>query len=179
MSVSTPTPALDSIDELLLFRLTLLSAQASALVVRLCEGQFGITRREWRVLGLLHGNDGMTPSALADHVQLDRARTSRAIGSLVKKRLIVREINQSDRRGANLLLTPSGRQLYQDLMPHVKDINRRILSVLNQVEMQQLEAWIQKLYESTQELNIELSPNFLKTYQMHGGRDVTPKSVLD
>ena len=121
----------------------------------------------------------MTPSALADHVQLDRARTSRAIGSLVKKRLIVREINQSDRRGVNLLLTPSGRQLYQDLMPHVKDINRRILSVLNQDEMQQLEAWIQKLYESTQELNIELSPNFLKTYQMHGGRDVTPRSVLD
>jgi DNA-binding MarR family transcriptional regulator len=179
MSASTPPPTLESIDELLLFRLSLLSAQTSALVVRLCEGRFGITRREWRVLGLLHSNDGMTPSALADHVQLDRARTSRAIGALVKKRLIVREINPSDRRGAHLTLTPSGQQLYRDLMPHVKNINRRILSVLNEEEMRQLESWIKKLHESTQLLNVELTPDFLKTYRIHGGRDAPPQSILD
>lgn len=179
MSVSTPSQTLQSIDELLLFRLSLLSAQAGALVVRLCEGRFGITRREWRVLGLLYGKDGMAPSALADLVQLDRARTSRAIGSLVKKRLIVRETNPADRRGAHVSLTLSGKQLYQDLMPQVQDINRRILSVLTQEDMQQLDAWIQKLHDSAQLLNNELLPSLPKTYRLHGGRELTPLSVLD
>ncbi|MEG2632758.1 MAG: MarR family transcriptional regulator, partial [Comamonas sp.] len=42
-----------SLDELLLFRIGRLLAIAGAPVIRLCEGQYGITRREWRLIAVL------------------------------------------------------------------------------------------------------------------------------
>ncbi|WP_395705806.1 hypothetical protein [Casimicrobium huifangae] len=61
----TPSRRLASLDDLLLFRLSRLSNDAGAMVVRLCEGGYGITRREWRLLVALQLGVEMQPSALA------------------------------------------------------------------------------------------------------------------
>lgn len=53
------------------------------MVIRLCEGRLGITRREWRIIALLAQDEGLLSSQLAERAQLDRARTSKAITSLV------------------------------------------------------------------------------------------------
>jgi hypothetical protein len=58
-----------SVDELFLYRLMRLTSTARPLVVRLCEREFGITRREWSVLGLLAQHNGLSPcGAAADRV---------------------------------------------------------------------------------------------------------------
>nr|WP_315229535.1 MarR family transcriptional regulator [uncultured Limnohabitans sp.] len=168
MTQRTPSQRLDSVDDLLLFRLGLLSAEAGAMVVRLCEGRYGITRREWRVLGLLYGREGVPPSTLAEHAQLDRARTSRAISTLVEKQLIMRTTTPSDRRGARLTLTAEGLRLYQDLMPEVQDINRRILGVLSPEDMVQLDSFLARLHASAQALKKEIAPDLPKTYRLRG-----------
>ena len=54
MQEPTPSRRLAGIDDLLLYRLSRFSSSAGAMVIRLCEGGFGITRREWRVIGLMH-----------------------------------------------------------------------------------------------------------------------------
>jgi DNA-binding MarR family transcriptional regulator len=168
MTQRTPSQRLDSVDDLLLFRLGLLSADAGAMVVRLCEGRYGITRREWRVLGLLHGHEGMPPSTLAERAHLDRARTSRAITTLVEKQLIMRTTTPSDRRGARLTLTAEGLRLYQELMPEVQDINRRILGVLSPEDMVQLDSFLARLHVSAQALKHEIEPDLPKTYRLRG-----------
>ncbi|MEY4121755.1 MAG: HTH-type transcriptional regulator MhqR [Pseudomonadota bacterium] len=168
MSHRTPSQRLDSVDDLLLFRLGLLSAEAGAMVVRLCEGRHGITRREWRLLGLLYGHEGVPPSTLAERVHLDRARTSRAISTLVKKQLVTRTTSPSDRRGARLALTEAGVRLYQTLMPEVQDINRRILGVLSPEDMVQLDNLLARLHVSAQALKHEIAPELPKTYRLRG-----------
>lgn len=168
MPQRTPSQRLDSVDDLLLFRLGLLSAEAGAMVVRLCEGRYGITRREWRVLGLLYGHDGVPPSALAERAHLDRARTSRAISALVDKQLVTRTAAPSDRRGARLALTAQGLRLYQALMPEVQDINRRILGVLTPEDMAQLDSYLARLHASAQALKSELASELPKTYRLRG-----------
>ncbi len=168
MSQRTPSQRLDSLDDLLLFRLGLLSAEAGAMVVRLCEGRYGITRREWRVIGLLYGHDGVPPSALAERAHLDRARTSRAISTLVEKRLVERTTTPSDRRGACLALTAEGLDVYQALMPEVQEINRRILGVLSPDEMVQLDSCLARLHVSAQTLKSEIAPALPKTYRLRG-----------
>ncbi len=72
MTEPTPSHRLQTINDLLLYRLNRLSALAGAMVVRLCEGGHGITRREWGVVGLLCEQGPMAPSALAERFQLDR-----------------------------------------------------------------------------------------------------------
>lgn len=81
----SPSQRLASIDDLLLYRLSRLSSVAGAMVVRLCEGGYGITRREWGVVAQLYENGSLPPSALAERMHRDRARTSRTLTALGKK----------------------------------------------------------------------------------------------
>lgn len=119
-----------ALDDLLLYRLSRLLSTASTMVIRLCEGRFGITRREWRVIALLARQGDLLSSELAVHAQLDRARISRAITSLVGKRLVDRQVRVGDRRQVALALTPEGHALHAQLFPQVREINLRLLEAL-------------------------------------------------
>ena len=168
MSEDTPSRRLASIDDLLLYRLSRFGSLAGAMVVRLCEGGYGITRREWRVLGLMQPSETLTASALAQRVQLDRARTSRVISSLTDKGLLTRSVAPGNRREVRLQLTPAGAALREALMPQVQRINQRILSVLSHAEMVQLDALIQRLQTSAETVSQSLQPELPKTQRRLG-----------
>jgi len=119
-----------ALDNLLLYRVHRLFSVGGSLVIRLCEGQFGITRREWRLLAVLAGRPDLSSSQLAQHAYLDAARTSRAIGSLVDKGLILRTSAPGDRRQVLLRLTPAGDALYEELFPLVERINAQLLEAI-------------------------------------------------
>ena len=140
------------VDELFLYRLMRLASSARPLVVRLCEQQFGITRREWSVLGLLAQHEGLSPSALAERALLDRARASRVIGSLVGKGLILREQARGNRREVRLSLTERGRACHAALLPQVAAINRELLSVLDEAELSAFDAALQRLTVQAQQM---------------------------
>lgn len=125
--------------ELLLYRLGQLYATAGTTVVRVCEGEFGITRREWRMIGWLAEAGPMQPSELALRADLDRARTSRAISSLVAKSLVTRSTHAGDRRLAMVSLNTRGKALHAQLMPRVVAINRALLDVLSDVDIHSLD----------------------------------------
>lgn len=129
-----------SLDDLLLYKLSRLLSTGGSMVIRLCEGQFGITRREWRVIVWLAREPDLLSSELAQRIQLDRARTSRAVTSLVAKGLLRREAGRSDRRQARVRLTAQGRDLHARLFPLVSDINRGLLAILAPEQVQQLDA---------------------------------------
>lgn len=134
-----------AIDDLLLYRISHLLAVAGSMVIRLCEGRFGITRREWRIVALLARADGLLSSELAQRAQLDRARTSRAITSLVAKKLVRRETGSGDRRQARLSLTAAGRALHDQLFPLVRQINVGLLQPLAAAEVTRLDAQLDAL----------------------------------
>ncbi len=155
-------------EDLLLYRMYRLTSVAGAMVVRLCEGGYGITRRQWRILALLHGHEGLPPSALANKVQLDRARTSRVIGALVVKMLITRTPAQADRRGALVALTPKGQTLVAELLPQVQAINRNILAGLSDAQAVQFNASLDRLQASAQALHDQMSGALPKAHRHLG-----------
>ena len=124
-----------TLDDMLLYRLTVFTALGAARVIRLCEAGFGITRREWRILALLAVAPGLQSAQLAERVGLDRPRTSRAITSLVTKRLVRRIVAEGDRRRATLALTEAGRAMYERLFPEVAAIHRQLLAPLTRDEV--------------------------------------------
>ena len=134
-----------SLDDMLLYVLWQLQAAARRPVVRLCEAQFGITRREWRMLAQLADSEGMPSSALAERAALDRAQTSRAVSALVQKGLVARTPRPGNRREVLLHLTERGRALYAALLPRVAAINQELLSVLSASEVATLELLVQRL----------------------------------
>lgn len=141
-----------ALDDLLLYRLSRLLATGGGMVIRLCEGRFGITRREWRLLAVLAAEPGLLSSQLADRAQLDRARTSRAVTSLVAKQLVQRRAGRADRRQATLALTPKGQALHGALFPLVTAINRDIVSVLDADELRVLDTALERLQRQAEAL---------------------------
>lgn len=151
-SSSAPANGARPLDDLLLYRLSRLLSVAGGMVIRLCEGRFGITRREWRLIATLAGRGELNSSQLAEHAQLDRARTSKAVGSLVAKQLLLREQPAGDRRHVALRLTPAGQALYEALYPLVSAINAQLLSALSEPDVQALDGALDALQARAQEM---------------------------
>jgi len=135
-----------TLDDLLLYRTSRLLSVAGSLVIRLCEGRFGITRREWRLIATLAGHGALGSSQLAEQAQLDRARTSRAVTSLVSKGLVSRAQPAGDRRHVLLSLTAPGRKLHAQLYPLVSSINAELLGALKADEVALLDDMLQRLH---------------------------------
>lgn len=161
-----------ALDDLLLFRLSRLLAIGGAPVIRLCEGRYGITRREWRVLALLAREDNLLSSELAARAQLDRARTSKAITSLVAKKLVQRETRPGDRRQASLVLTADGRVLFKSLFPQVLEIHHELLQVLDAGEQVQLDGMLERMQAQAERL--ALQAELPKADRRRGGARVRP-----
>lgn len=131
--------------DLLLYRLHRIQITAGSQVVRLCEQEFGITRREWRILSFLITKEGALSSELADHAMLDRARTSRALTRLADKGLVRRQPKPSDRREVHVFLSDKGRELYEAISPRIVAINRSLASVLAANERVLLDSMLDRL----------------------------------
>ena len=169
--VVTPSERLASVDDMLLYRLGLLTSTAGAMVVRLCEGGHGITRREWAVLAQLHGQpQGLLPSGLAERMGRDRARTSRALTALQGKGLVARMVLPHDRRSVRVSLTPAGQALYDELMPQIQAINARILQALAPEQKQAFDAALERLHAQARLLLTEMGPELPKADRRRGGR---------
>lgn len=140
------------LDDLLLYKLSRLLAVAGSMVIRLCEGRFGITRREWRVIARLAQEQELLSSELAERIQLDRARTSRAVSSLVAKKLVRRQVDAADRRQAHVALTEKGRALHRALFPLVCEINQSLLAPLAAEDVRRLEEMLEQMQQRATEL---------------------------
>ncbi|MDQ0014022.1 DNA-binding MarR family transcriptional regulator [Variovorax boronicumulans] len=116
-----------SLNDLLLYRLSRAARAGGGMVTRMVEGGFGITRREWGMIGTLAEVGEITPSALAQRLDLDRVRTSRGLRSLTEKKLVERRQDTEDRREVHVRLSPSGRQLFGELFPRVASLNTELL----------------------------------------------------
>jgi len=173
MSLS-PSQRLASVDDLLLYRMGHLYSTAGAMVVRLCEGGYGVTRREWGVIAKLYDQQGLLPSELAEQMHRDRARTSRTVTALLGKGLIERVTLPSDRRRVCISLTAAGQRLYEALMPQVQAINVHILSALSSEEAAQFDGMLDRLQAQVRVLQDRLHPVLPKTNR-HLGRAASDK----
>ncbi len=119
----------EGIEDLLLFRMSKIVALGGGIVTRICEGQFGITRREWTVLAIVARAPSMALSEVGHRCEIDNARLSRAVSSLVAKKLM-RKTHRPDRQ-IDLQLTDAGMALHASLFPIALDINRKMIDALD------------------------------------------------
>lgn len=151
MTLSLRAPR--DINDLLNYRLLRLYAVSGAPVLRLLEGRYGISRREWRLLALLVQHGAMSPSELAEQAHLDRPRATRGVQMLVDKKLAMRSALQGDARRARVALTRAGEKLYAELFPQIAELNRNVVSVLDDTLVDALDQALHRLTEKAEALN--------------------------
>jgi DNA-binding MarR family transcriptional regulator len=157
-----------TVDDLLNYRLSCLLASSGAMVTRLCEGRYGITRREWRLIALLAAHGAMSPSELSERAHLERARISRHITELVAKKLLARVPLPEDKRRARVELTERGRAPYDELFPQSVRFNNQVLQALSPAELAAFDTALRRLSEVAQRLNSS-QPVPEKADRRHGG----------
>jgi DNA-binding MarR family transcriptional regulator len=125
--------------DLFLFRLNKLASITGQPLIRLCEGRYGITRREWRLIVTLSREGALLSSQLAEQARIEPARTSRAVTLLAEKGLVTRVPRAHDRRYVDIQLTDRGRGIFESLYPAVVEMNTKLLSGLAEAEQANLD----------------------------------------
>jgi DNA-binding MarR family transcriptional regulator len=138
------------IEDLLLFRMHKVIALGGGVVTRICEGHFGITRREWTVLAILARADAMAWTEAAQRCELDDARLSRAVSSLAEKGLLQKS-HLPDRQVV-LALTAEGKELYAAIYPLAYEVHVEMLKALDDDLVAALEDALQRLHDQAEEL---------------------------
>lgn len=156
-------------DDLANFRVKRLLLLGGAPAVRICEGEFGIARQQWRLLAALVEHGEASPTELARSVGMDQARASRTLASLVDKRLVHRTTDSKDRRRASVAATAAGIALYARLFPRLAEVNARLVSVLTDDELATFEACLEKLTAQAMKVLLGSPASHAKADRRQGG----------
>lgn len=127
------------------FRLSALSNTLTLWSTRTFGRKFGISTVEWRVLTTI-AQFGASPARdITANTIMDKGNVSRAVQTLLEKKLIKRRQDKSDSRTQIISLTPAGRRLNKRVS--IISINRqkRLASVLSAEERRSLDRILEKL----------------------------------
>ena len=105
----------------------------------------GITPGQFGVITLISANTGITQSALARAVGIERSTMVAVIDALEERNLLERHPSPIDRRSNALVLSSKGADLFKILKPMVLDHEERIAVDISSEEKTQLLQLLSKL----------------------------------
>jgi DNA-binding MarR family transcriptional regulator len=134
-----------TLERYLPYRLSILSNKISSVVAQSYKDRFALSITEWRIMAVL----GEYPDASADEIsaktQIEKSLISRAVGNLLKRNLIIRELSKEDKRRSQIRLSDTGYDVYSQIVPVSLDFEQQLLACLCDDEQKQLSELIDKL----------------------------------
>jgi DNA-binding MarR family transcriptional regulator len=135
------------------YQLYLLYRDCGYVIERLCQVEFGVSRRRWRILATLSAAEGITVSDLSKRAELDIAQTSRTIGTLAREGYLKRLANPKNARFSQVILTEKGRSLYCSMFARICQVNKQLLRDMSDGQVQHLCTAISILRSTATQLN--------------------------
>lgn len=114
------------LDAFLPYRLSITSNLVSDAIASTYEALFGLTIPQWRLIAVIAENDGISQQAIGAKTRMDKVTVSRAAIALAHRGLIERTGNPADRRSNQLVLSASGRVLYDQVVPKALELEAQI-----------------------------------------------------
>jgi DNA-binding MarR family transcriptional regulator len=131
------------------FRLNRLAAEVSAALSVEYRERYGLDIPEWRVLATLGFREGACTAQYISHcTRTHKSTISRAVTTLLRRKIIERVENEHDRREFALQLTARGRALHDELIPRLLRKEQQILSCLSAQERKDFAAALGKIEQS-------------------------------
>ncbi len=115
------------------------------------EAGYDLTPEQWGTLSYLTVNSGVTITDLARATNRDTTSITRLIDGMVKRDLILREADPSDRRAFRLYPTEEGRRIFEALIPTTEAFNQKLLQILSQQEAEDLIKTLKKVTDALNE----------------------------
>jgi DNA-binding MarR family transcriptional regulator len=93
-------------------------------------GEKDVTHRQFAVLAMLERHGRLTQTELAQLIRIDRSTINEMMPRLEERGLVKRESSRVDKRAVDVELTPSGRRIFQDMLPAALASSEAVLAVL-------------------------------------------------
>jgi len=111
-------------------------------------GDIGLTPGQFHVLMLVANNPDITQTAVAQEAGIDRSTLVPLLDKLEAKGWILRRPSPADRRANGLVLTDDGERMLSDLIPRLKETDRRTTEMLSDGERRSLVVLLQRIIGS-------------------------------
>jgi DNA-binding MarR family transcriptional regulator len=109
------------------------------------QRRYRLTAPEHVVLYALGLKEGITADDIAASSSRPKNTLSRAVNSLLRKKLLLRKQDQADRRRLSLYLTRSGRRIFDDTVPRLVAQEQAMVAALTPSEQQALNRLLTKI----------------------------------
>lgn len=109
---------------------------------------FGITVDQWSVLKNLKQHADLSQKELAEYCGKDQPTLTRIVDLLVRKSLVERRPNPTDRRSFVVHLTTEGEQKVADLSSHIAAIRMKAWENLNEADFEHLKRILDTIYNN-------------------------------
>jgi len=150
-------PAADGVfvlERFVPFRLSVLANRMTRGVAQVYMRRFHLSAPEWRTLAVLGRFGAMTAANVGERTAMDKVRVSRAVTRLLQLGHVTRRTDPVDRRRAILDLTPSGQNVYRQIVPRALAVEAQMLASLSPEEHALLLQAIGKLENRIAELQV-------------------------
>ena len=133
------------LEEFLPHRLSVVSARAHRLFARAYAERAGLSVAEWQVLSVLARSGDLCATDVARQAAMDKVKVSRAVRSLLERRLLRRAEDRRDRRVRRLAITALGRRTQAGVTPLAHALESEMLGPLSAEDRDRLRAALSRL----------------------------------
>jgi len=114
--------------------------------------KFDVTPSQYALMSLLWDGEELSPSHIAQELDLDASSITGLLNRMESKELIQRVYSDEDRRGVTIKITEKGMTLKKGITKTIEECNHRVLEGITPEEDEVLRSCIAKLHENAVEL---------------------------
>jgi DNA-binding MarR family transcriptional regulator len=134
------------LEKFLPYRLSVLAQLVSESLHDLYAEPFALSVTQWRVMAALGRFAPLTASEVGQRIVMDKVAVSRAVAGLMKRDLIERATDLSDRRRATLRLSAKGRAMHAQIVPLALNYEAELYLALSPEERETLNGLCDRLF---------------------------------
>ena len=108
----------------------------------------GLSMGQPKVLDYLKDRDGAVQKDIAKGCHIEPASLSTILGGMEKKGLIIRRMQEDNRRNLKVYLTDRGRELGAEITKNCSEIEEAALAGFSEEEAEKLQSYLTRIYKN-------------------------------
>ncbi|MEM8976650.1 MAG: MarR family winged helix-turn-helix transcriptional regulator [Pseudomonadota bacterium] len=147
------------IEHFLTYRLLTLTNHLNRQAMHILETQASLRLPEWRCLAFIHQCSCARGKAslheVAEETAMDRGLVTRSVQGLVSKGHVLTERDSKDRRVVHAALTRQGYELFQRMLPVMRERQMHLLNALSPHDRKSVYRILERLNTAAEEYDYE------------------------
>jgi MarR family transcriptional regulator, transcriptional regulator for hemolysin len=107
-----------------------------------------LTFEQFVMLRMINSNSEIIQQDIANHMQKDKSLIVRQMNGLIEKRYVVRQTNLEDKRKKNLILTPKGTEMMNQISKLTIEVSNKLLSGVDDNDIRAFHKVLKKIHEN-------------------------------